>query len=462
MFWGELKRRNVVKVGLAYVVVGWLVIQMVTTVLPTFNAPSWIAQSITFILILGLPFVLLFAWAFEITPEGLRKTRDVPAVDSITPLTSQRLNYVITGLLIVAVAFMAVDNYLLDDAAEPDEAQAASTAAPAEPAVEDQPAPIAEPQTVPNSVAVIPFTNSSPREDDAYFAAGIHEEILNQLVKLSGLNVIARTSVMQYTGTSKTIPEIGRELNVENVMEGSVRYADGRVLVTTQLIDAKTGLHVWSESYERDFENIFAIQADIAMNVANALETAFTPAEQENIERLPTDSLEAYELFLAAQEGFRSATGGVWGSSLQAIDAALALDPEFARAWALKADIHGMRAQGASGTSTPPSKTRCSPPHLGPWSSSRIRSMRRSSWRPRGADKPNGGRPSRHIVELTRPSQTPRPRVTARICSASVISARPKRSLRSRARRIRSIAPFAGSTFSAWLSRRSGARGSGV
>ena len=349
MFWGELKRRNVVKVGLAYVVVGWLVIQMVTTVLPTFNAPTWIAQSITFILILGLPFVLIFAWAFEITPEGLRKTRDVPAVDSITPLTSQRLNYVITGLLIVAVAFMAVDNYLLDDTAESDEAQAASTAAPAEPAVEDQPAPIAEPQTVPNSVAVIPFTNLSPREDDAYFAAGIHEEILNQLVKLSGLNVIARTSVMQYTGTSKTIPEIGRELNVENVMEGSVRYADGRVLVTTQLIDAKTGLHVWSESYERDFENIFAIQADIAMNVANALETAFTPAEQENIERLPTDSLEAYELFLAAQEGLRSAAGGVWGSTLQAIDAALALDPEFARAWALKADIHGLRAQGASG-----------------------------------------------------------------------------------------------------------------
>jgi TolB-like protein len=350
-FWGELKRRNVVKVGLAYVVVGWLVIQMVTTVMPTFNAPAWIAQSITFVLILGSPFVLVFAWAFEITPEGLKKTSDVAPEQSITSRTSQRLNYTIIGLLVVAIAFMAVDDYLFDDPAARDQAQAVSRTEAAPPQAGNQPPVAVEPQTLPNSVAVIPFTNLSPREDEAYFAAGIHDEILNQLVKLSGLNVIARTSVMQYAGTSKTIPEIGRELNVENVMEGSVRYADGRVLVTTQLIDAETGVHVWSESYERPFENIFGIQADIAMNVANALETAFTPAEQENIERLPTDSLEAYELYLSAQQLYRDGAGGatLFRGALEAIDKALALDPEFARAWVTKADIHGIRAQAASG-----------------------------------------------------------------------------------------------------------------
>jgi TolB-like protein len=351
-FWTELKRRNVVKVGLAYAVVAWLVIQMVATVMPTFDAPAWIAQTVTFLLILALPFVLVFAWAFEMTPEGLKKTADVPSEQSITPLTSQRLNYVIAALLVVAIAFIAVDSYFIDDRAAPSEPRAAASTESAEPpASVPAAASAAEAQALPNSIAVIPFSNLSPREDEAYFAAGIHEEILNQLVKLSGLNVIARTSVMQYANTSKTIPEIGRELRVESVMEGSVRYADGRVLVTTQLVDAETGVHRWSDSYERDFRDIFAIQADIAMNVANALETAFTPAEQQNIERLPTDSLEAYELYLSAQQLYRDGAGGatLFSGALQAIDRALALDPEFARAWVTKADIHGIRAQAASG-----------------------------------------------------------------------------------------------------------------
>ena len=348
-FWGELKRRNVVKVGAAYAVVSWLLIQAASILFPTFGAPAWVMPVFSAVIILGFPLVLIVAWAYEITPEGIKKTSQVSSEESITHVTGQKLNYVVTTLLAVAVVLLVVDNYVLEDsseqAAEQQAPEPAATIAPAVEAANDVPLPVAqegEPPVLPNSIAVIPFSNLSPRDDDAYFAAGIHEEILNQLVKLSSLNVIARTSVLRYAGTQKAIPEIARELNVETVMEGSVRFADGRVLVTTQLVDAATNLHLWSESYERDFANIFAIQADIAMNVANALEAEFTEAEQESIERLPTDSLEAYELYLTAREQLY--TGSLAGA-LESIDAALALDPDFARAWATKADLHGLRGQ---------------------------------------------------------------------------------------------------------------------
>jgi TolB-like protein len=328
-FWGELKRRNVVKVGLAYAVVAWLLIQIASIVVPTFDAPEWVMPTLTFVLILGFPLVLIVAWAFEITPEGIKKTAHVPLEDSITHVTGQKLNYVVTTLLALAVVFLVVDNYVLDESPEPRADGDGATATPAmavPPAVEAQPAPA----VMANSVAVLPFLNLSPKEDEAYFAAGIHEEILNQLAKLGNLNVIARTSVMRYADTDKTIPEIARELNVGSVMEGSVRYADGQVLVTAQLIDAGTNVHLWSDSYQRDFSNIFGIQADIAMNVANALRTEFSPEEQRDIEALPTTSIEAYDHYLLAQSfASQGAVGDAWGRALAEYERALALDPDF-------------------------------------------------------------------------------------------------------------------------------------
>jgi TolB-like protein len=328
-FWGELKRRNVVKVGLAYAVVAWLLIQIASIVVPTFDAPEWVMPTLTFVLILGFPLVLIVAWAFEITPEGIKKTAHVPLEDSITHVTGQKLNYVVTTLLALAVVFLVVDNYVLDESPEPRAGGDGATATPAmavPPAVEAQPAPA----VMANSVAVLPFLNLSPKEDEAYFAAGIHEEILNQLAKLGNLNVIARTSVMRYADTDKTIPEIARELNVGSVMEGSVRYADGQVLVTAQLIDAGTNVHLWSDSYQRDFSNIFGIQADIAMNVANALRTEFSPEEQRDIEALPTTSIEAYDHYLLAQSfASQGAVGDAWGRALAEYERALALDPDF-------------------------------------------------------------------------------------------------------------------------------------
>jgi len=295
------------------------------------------------VLVLLLPVVLIIAWAFEITPEGFKKTAHVAIEDSITRTTGQRLNYLVTALLAVAVVVLIIDNYLLGDGeiARTDAGVVAAPAAATEPlgpaaasvTAETEPAPL------PNSIAVIPFTNMSPNTDDAYFAAGIHEEILNQLAKLGSLNVIARTSVMQYTGTQKPIPEIGRELNVEAVMEGSVRYANGQVLVTTQLIDAATNVHLWSESYQREFSDIFGIQSDIAMNVANALRAEYSPEEQASIEALPTDSIAAYDHYLLAQslmqQGFTGATLAEETPVERAVgeyEAALALDPDFALA----------------------------------------------------------------------------------------------------------------------------------
>ena len=348
-FLAELRRRNVVKVGLTYAVAAWLLIQMVTTVMPTFDAPAWIAQTITFLLILGLPFVLVFAWAFEITPGGLKKTADVDPAESLTPVTGQRLNYLIVGLLALAVGLIVFDRYLGGNSATgplPAEAAGAAPAAPAATEAASLSTAANDTQLLPNSVAVLPLANLSPRAEDAYFAAGIHDEILNQLVKLKSLNVIARTSVLQYANTSKTIQEIGRELGVQTVLEGSVRYADERVLVTAQLIDAATNVHLWSESYERPFSNIFAIQADVAMSVANALRAEFTAEEQESLERLPTSSLEAYELYLTAQDSSLSPNGQV--AAIEALEKALALDPAFVQAWVLKANLHGFRAQTAS------------------------------------------------------------------------------------------------------------------
>ncbi len=200
---------------------------------------------------------------------------------------------------------------------------------------------------LPHSIAVLPFENFSLDPDNAYYASRIHEEILNQLAKLSALNVIARTSVVEYADTDKSIPEIARELNVETVMEGSVRYVDGRILITVQLIDPETNAHLWSESYNRQFSDIFAIQADIAMRIANALEAEFSLEEQATIDAAPTESPEAYALYLRALDTFGTGDLRTVPSTL---NRAIALDPGFANAYALMARYYAEQLlSGAAG-----------------------------------------------------------------------------------------------------------------
>lgn len=251
-------------------------------------------------------------------------------------MTGRKLDFAIIGLLAAAVVFMFVDNYLPQSGpfagAAIDPASVLPEPVPAPTTPVSPPAAEAVQSTArPNSVAVLPFDNLSPDPNDAYFAAGLHDEILGELAKLQNLSVISRTTMLRYADSDLSIPEIARELNVETVMEGGVRYANNRVRITTQLIDAETDEHLWSETYDRDFDDIFAIESDIAMNIANALEAEFSTAEQARIEEIPTSSPAAYALYLRAISSVGSQP------DIQDLDRAIALDPQFAEAYGFKA-----------------------------------------------------------------------------------------------------------------------------
>ncbi|HEY5624027.1 MAG TPA: tetratricopeptide repeat protein [Gammaproteobacteria bacterium] len=346
----ELKRRNVFKVAAAYAIGGWVLIEVAATILPIFGAPEWILQVFTFFVMLGFPVALVLSWIYDITPEGIERTGDAPA--GTAAATGSKLNFAIVGLLIIAVAYLAVDRYVLNAPRPPfagTEVDPASLTTPLdEPPVAAM--PIAPPpvsaesqqERLPNSVAVLPFANLSPDPDNAFFAAGIHESILNELAKIRDMSVIARTSVLRFADGTTPIPEIADDLNVETVMEGSVRYAGNRVRITAQLIDPDTGAHLWSEEYDRDLDDIFAIQSDIATRVAMALEAELLPREQESIENIPTDSLEAYALFLRARNLARAffESDDTRAEMLNLYDRALALDPDFADAHAGKAALY--------------------------------------------------------------------------------------------------------------------------
>jgi len=326
--WEELKRRNVVKVAVAYAIVAWLLIEISATVLPAFEAPDWILRVIILLIGIGFVLALFLSWAFELTPQGVVRTDEVPASESVTQVTGQKLNYLIIAALVLALGFVVVDNYVLDGLVQ--EVTVEEMAAP-EPV-----SPLQEARDVlQNSVAVLPFENLSLDPENAFFAAGIHEETLNQLVKIRHLSVISRTSVLRYQNSDLSIPEIAKELNVQTVLEGSVRYAGDRVRIAAQLIDANTDEHLWSEIYDRDFSDIFAIQSDIAMNIANALEAEFSLEEQASLDKIPTDSPEAYALYLRAvsMPAGNGSTDSVRAAVLDLLNRAIAIDPTFALAY---------------------------------------------------------------------------------------------------------------------------------
>jgi TolB-like protein/Flp pilus assembly protein TadD len=349
--WAELKQRSVVKVAVAYAIVAWLIMQVVATFFPALNLPAWTITFVAALLLIGFPVALLLAWAFELTPEGIKPTNLVTDKDRISRITGRKLDFAIIGALVLALSFV-VYNYVLED---PDQEVVTTEMLPtAEAVTEGQDSVVVEeqPETLPNSVAVLPFDNLSPDPDEAYFATGLHDEILNQLAKLSSLSVISRTSVLRYADSDLSIPEIAKELNVGTVMEGSVRYADNRVRITIQLIDAATDEHLWSETYEREFADIFAIESDIAMNIANALEAEFSPEEQGWIQEITTDSPEAYALYLQAISIFAEAPsgGGMMRnrSRLQPLFlAAIDIDPEFSLAYRWLAWIHAAAGEEA-------------------------------------------------------------------------------------------------------------------
>ena len=255
----ELKRRNVFRVGIAYLVLAWVVIQVTDTISPALNLPGWTLPLVTWLGVIGFPFVLIFAWAFELTPDGIKRDHEVDRSQSITPITGRKIDFVIIGLLLVAVGFLLVDRYTGQDEAEED--QLVSTELTVMKPVE----------SAYDSIAVLPFHNMSNDPGQEFFSDGITEELLNALARLRNLKVAARTSSFAFKGQKVDIREIGKALNVATVLEGSLRKSGKRLRITAQLIDVETGYHLWSEIYDRELTDVFAVQDDITAQIMSAL-----------------------------------------------------------------------------------------------------------------------------------------------------------------------------------------------
>ncbi len=284
-FFSELKRRNVFRVGFAYAVVAWLVMQFADVVLNNITAPGWVFQVIMLLLAIGFPIVLVFAWAFEMTPEGLKKEKDVDRSQSIAPQTGRKLDRTIIVFLVLALAYFAYDKFVSGiprgDSAETVQAEADNQDAAA---IDKESTPLARSEDD-KSVAVLPFASRSTNPEDQFFAEGMHDDLLTQLAKIGSMKVISRTSVMEYKDTTKKIPQIAAELGVATILEGGVQRSGSRIRFNAQLIDAKTDEHLWAETYDRDLtaENLFDIQAEIARAIAQALQATLSPEEEASI-----------------------------------------------------------------------------------------------------------------------------------------------------------------------------------
>jgi adenylate cyclase len=319
-FLQELNRRNVAKVAVLYVVAAWLILQAAELLFDAMNVSEEMLRFLIAILVLGFPLVLIFSWAFEITPEGVKREKDIDRDASITPQTGRRINTLIIVLLVAAVATIAVDRLVPEEAAEP-----VADAAEVE-AVETTPE---------NSIAVLPFADLSAEGDQGYFSDGIAEEILNVLVRIDGLEVASRTTSFGFKGQEALgIPAIAEKMSVRHVLEGSVRKAGDTVRITAQLIDAQTDKHLWSETYDRQLtaESIFAIQDEIAAAIVEQLGVLMNTGAGAPNAVVDTQDLEAYELYLQAHKLFIERSD--ISRSIDLFERAVATDPEFARAWA--------------------------------------------------------------------------------------------------------------------------------
>ena len=312
--WAELKRRNVVRVAIAYAIVAWLSIEVSATTFPMLKLPEWAATLVTVLLMIGFPVALILAWAYEMTPEGLKKEKDVDRSESITHTTGRKLGFIIIGVLAVALVYLGVDKFVPDRQ------------------------PTLETESVansPKSIAVLPFINMSADQSNEYFSDGLSEELLNLLAKTPGLRVAARTSSFAFKGKNKDIKEIADTLNVEALLEGSVRHDGNQIRVTTQLINAADGYHLWSETYDRELTNIFALQDEIAQKIISALHVELG-ADTAPSRGRPTENMEAYGLYLQAMERMRLGGQG-FPDAVRLADKAIELDPGFAEAYQIKA-----------------------------------------------------------------------------------------------------------------------------
>ncbi len=327
----ELKRRNVFRVAVLYGVVAWVLIQVVDVVMPRLGIPDWGVTLVIVLLVIGFPVAMIFAWAFELTPEGIKRTGDVDPEASITPDTGQKLNNMIIGVLGLAVAYLLIDKFFLAGTPEPGTAHETVQVAEA-PAL--------------TSIAVLPFADMSPDKDQEYFTDGISEELLNLLAKIPDFKVAGRTSSFAFKGKNDDLRIIGEKLGVATILEGSVRKQKDQIRVTAQLIKVDDGYHLWSETYDRRLDDVFAIQDEIATEVVGALkQTLLGEEDRAVIASAPkTQNTEAYTAYLRGKHIMRLRNEENLYKALREFRHATEVDPQFAPAWAGVANAYSLLA----------------------------------------------------------------------------------------------------------------------
>ena len=315
-FFAELKRRNVYKVAVGYGVVGWLVMQVAATVVPALHLPDGITTAVVALTLLGFPIALVIAWAFEMTPGGMKRTENVSADEHIPQWSRRKFTAFILVVGLVAAALL-VFQLLRSKGVTPPAASA-------------------------KSIAVLPFENLSRDPDNAFFADGIQDEILTRLAKIADLKVISRTSTQRYKSSPEDLPKIAQQLGAAHVLEGSVQKSGDQVRVAVQLIRAATDSHLWAETYDRKLTDIFAVESEVAENIAKSLRVQLTGAEQQAVAARPTENPEAYEAYLRGLAYWNKLTTSpeVLEKNVLYLDRAVQLDPNFGLAWASLSVAH--------------------------------------------------------------------------------------------------------------------------
>jgi TolB-like protein/Flp pilus assembly protein TadD len=324
IFFAELKRRNVYKVAIAYGIVAWLLIQIATQVFPFFEIPNWTVRLVVLLIAIGFPIALIIAWAFELTPEGLKRTEAADATPA--PRSPDRgWTYVVIIAAAISVGIFLLGRYTSSK-------QNAGAESPMK------------------SIAVLPFENLSGNPENAYFTDGIQEEILTRLAKIADLKVISRTSTARYKSSPDNLRQIAKQLGVANILEGSVQKAADQVRVNVQLIKAETEAHLWAETYDRKLTDIFGVESDIAKAIADTLQAKLTGSEKHAIAAQPTENTEAHELYLKGRYFWNKRTGSDLRKAIDYFKQAIDKDPKYALAYAGLADSYALLSVYGAGS----------------------------------------------------------------------------------------------------------------
>ncbi len=324
----ELKRRNVFKVATAYAIAGWLIIQVISTIAPQLHLPQWVPTFFTILVLTGFPIAIILAWAFEMTPDGVKRTDEVPEEKSVTQKTGRRLNVVLGVLLVITVGIIFYQQFFRAQPAISGGVSKGTAAA-------DSASALAK------SIAVLPFENMSPDSNNVYFANGMQDMILTKLADIGDLKVISRTSTERYKSHPGDLKTIAAQLGVATILEGSVQKAGKQVLINVQLINAQSDNHIWAQSYTRTLDNIFGVEGEVAEKIASALNAKLSPAESKAVAHVPTHNPAAYDAYL---RGLSIETNTTLLGTSQSADSAyrraVQLDPNFALAWAHLSSIN--------------------------------------------------------------------------------------------------------------------------